>query len=172
MDPQKPKVMIDPRFFPYKRWFAELYAFSTGESFDAFLKKYPADTAIIDLDRPQVWKSFLQSKEWRLIFYGPTSAVFVDRTIADDRFPQGYAPDRFDHLRNARTALNVFDFALVVGDCSTRPKDLPTRSTTTPCRARSPCATAIDIWPHRTTMPPCRAFRQRSPGRCRAGVSR
>lgn len=110
------KVMIDPRFFPYKDWFAELYAFSTGESFDAFLQKYPADTAIIDLDRPQVWKSFLQSKEWRLVFYGPTSAVFVDRTIADDRFPQSYAPGRFDHLRNGRTALNVFDLALVVGD--------------------------------------------------------
>jgi hypothetical protein len=113
------KVMIDPRFFPYKSWFAELYDFSTGKSFGAFLQKYPADTAIIDLDRPQVWKSFLQSKDWRLVFYGPTSAVFVDHAITDDRLAQGFAPGRFDHLRNGRTALGVFDFALVVGDYAT-----------------------------------------------------
>ena len=113
------KVMIDPRFFPYKDWFAELYAFSTGESFDAFLKKYPADTAIIDLDRPQVWKSFLQSKEWRLAFYGPTSAVFVDRSIGDDRFVASFAPNRFDDLRNGGTAIGVFSFALVIEDYAT-----------------------------------------------------
>jgi hypothetical protein len=108
--------MIDPRFFPYKNWFDDLYRFSTGETFAEFLKKYPADTAIIDLDRVPVWKNFLQSPDWKLAFYGPTSVVFVPRAVPDERLAAGFAPDRFDNLRNGRTALHVFDFALVIGD--------------------------------------------------------
>lgn len=118
------EVMIDSRFFPYKAWFDELYAFSTGQNFEAFLKKYPADTAVIDLDRAPLWKNFLQSKEWRLAFFGPTSAVFVDRAVSDNRLAQNFAPDRFDRLRNGRNALGVFDFALVIGDYATAWKAL------------------------------------------------
>ena len=113
------KVMIDPRFFPYKSWFDDLYAFSNGEQFDQFLKKYPAHTAIIDLNRLSLLKNFLQSKEWRLVFYGPTSAIFVDSSIGDDSYDRGVAPDRFDHLRNAATGFAVFDFALMTGDYAT-----------------------------------------------------
>jgi hypothetical protein len=113
------KVMIDSRFFPYKAWFSELYGFSTGETFAEFLQKYPADTAIIDLDRIGVLKNFLQSSDWKLAFYGPTSAIFVRRTIGDEKYPATFTEDRFDRLRNAQTALNVFDFATVIGDYPT-----------------------------------------------------
>ncbi len=113
------KVMIDPRFFPYKDWFDDLYAFSNGQQFDQFLKKYSAHTAVIDLDRAPLWTNFLQSKDWRLVFYGPTSAIFVDNSISDERYVHEFAPDRFDRLRDANTGFGVFDFALVIGDYTT-----------------------------------------------------
>ncbi len=113
------KVMIDPRFFPYQAWFNDLYAFSNGEMFADFLRKYPGDTAVIDLDRVAVWKNFLQSPDWKLTFYGPTSAVFVRRALPEGRVPKDFAPARFDHLRNGATALAVYDFALVIGDYAT-----------------------------------------------------
>ena len=124
------KVMIDPRFFPYKPWFSDLYSFSTGKVFTEFQQKYPADTAIIDIDRIGVLKNFLQSPEWKLVFYGPTSAIFTPRTVADDKFPAAFAKYRFDRLRNAQTALNVFDFATVIGDYPTAWKVLAQIETT------------------------------------------
>ncbi len=105
--------------FPYKSWFSDLYAFSNGRDFDEFLKKYPAHTAVIDLDRVALWKNFLQSKNWRVVFFGPTSAVFIDSSVTDDRVAHGFAADRFDNLRNGRIGLNVFNFALVIGDYRT-----------------------------------------------------
>jgi hypothetical protein len=124
------KVMIDPRFFPYKDWFGDLYSFSTGRNFADFQRRYPADTAIIDLDRVDVLRNFFQSPDWKLVFYGPTSAIFVRRATSDDRYPARFAEDRFDHLRNAQTALNLFDFATVVEDYPTAWKVLDQIETT------------------------------------------
>jgi hypothetical protein len=113
------KVMADPRSFPYLSWFRDHYAFAEGKSFEDFLARYPADTAIIDLARFGTWRNFLQSRDWRVVFYGPTAAIFVHRTVPDDRLAAGIAPARFADLRNAQTALDVFNFAVVTEDYRT-----------------------------------------------------
>jgi hypothetical protein len=112
----KYKVMVDSRSFPYLDWFADQYAFSTGETFESFLAKYPADLAVIDLVKDRCLLHFVQSPNWRLVFYGPTAAVFLRDTLPVPSDAAHYAPDRFARLRNGATAIRVFDFATLAGD--------------------------------------------------------
>jgi hypothetical protein len=118
LDPRD-TVMIDPRFFPYKDEFPELQAFSNGQDVDAFTATYPGDAAIIDIDRVAVWRNFVQSKAWKLVYYGPTSAVFAPAATPPSALAQSVASDRFDRLRNGQTALFVYDFAIANGDYAT-----------------------------------------------------
>ena len=74
------RVMTDSRSFPYLAWFDDQYRFTLGQSVDDFMRRYPADTAVIDLLNKATWRSFLASPDWRPVFYGPTAAVFVKRS--------------------------------------------------------------------------------------------
>ncbi len=108
-------VMTDSRSFPYLSWFDEQYRFVGGHDFEAFTTRHPADVGVIDLDKTALVDRFLASPRWRLVFYGPTSAVFLPA----GRSPPAIDPDlatRLDDLRNGATALRVLDFAARVGD--------------------------------------------------------
>ncbi len=112
-------VMCDQRSFPYLSWFDELYAFSKGENFDAFLAAHPADAAVIDLERKPVWQKFLHAPGWKLAYYGPTAAVFVRDTVAVEQLALEVAPERFAHLKSPATAFLVYRFACAVADYRT-----------------------------------------------------
>lgn len=110
------RVMVDSRAFPYLDWFDEQYRFSRGERFDSFLQKYRGDVAVIDLAKATVCRNFLRSSEWRPVFLGPTAVIFVRR---NDRRTAGLGYETaagLAVLRNADTALRVFDFAVDAGD--------------------------------------------------------
>ncbi|HYL78873.1 MAG TPA: hypothetical protein VEU96_32080, partial [Bryobacteraceae bacterium] len=109
------QVMTDARSFPYLAWFDDQYQFSLGRSFDDFVRRYPADVAVIDLLHKATWRNFLASPDWRPVFYGPTSAVFAKRNAPFPLQPKAATGD----LRNARTAFLVFDFAMAIGDFPT-----------------------------------------------------
>ena len=112
------KVMTDSRSFPYLSWFADQYAFTMGTSFEPFVQKYPAEVAVIDLAKPGMWGNFLKTKDWRLVFYGPTAAIFVrqDRLASVERVTVDTAPLRFADLNSEAAAIHVFEFATFVGD--------------------------------------------------------
>ena len=110
------RVMADARSFPYLNWFTDQFGFTTGTGFEAFLAKYPARVAVADLAQPGVWRNFLKAPGWRLIYYGPTSAIFVRQELADRTPEPPPTPERFDGVRNAEVALRVFDFAVTVAD--------------------------------------------------------
>ncbi len=107
-------VMVDPRSFPYLEWFTDQYDFAHGRRFDEFLARYPADVAIIDLQKVGCWWNFLTAQDWRLLFFGPTAAVFARKTVAIDQNEVQVAGELLE-LDNARTALAAFDFALAAG---------------------------------------------------------
>ena len=106
------RVMVDSRAFPYLAWFDDQYHFSEGDTFDDFLRRYPADVASIDLTHERTWRHFLASNQWRPVFYGPTAVVFVKK----DANYSGQLTSATGDLRNAFTAFHVFDFAAVIGD--------------------------------------------------------
>ncbi len=112
------QVMADSRSFPFLSWFDEHHAFIHGRDFEGFTTRYPADAAVIDLDKPLLLERFLAAPQWRLAFYGPTSAVFVPAGREVPPIDADLAT-RFAHLRNAGTALRVLAFAERVGDAAT-----------------------------------------------------
>lgn len=106
------RVMTDSRSFPYLSWFDDQYNFSMGTSFDDFLRRYPADVASIELLHVLTCRNFLRSPDWRLVFYGPTSAVFVRRSLNFE----GKWKSAGEGIRNAGNAIQFFYFATEVGD--------------------------------------------------------
>ncbi|MBI5719985.1 MAG: hypothetical protein HZC37_20115 [Burkholderiales bacterium] len=113
------RVMVDSRAFPYYGWFADQEAFTHGERFETFLAKYPADAAVIDLEKAPVWRRFVRERDWQPLFYGATAAVFVRRTASPDLAAPLQAAERLRVLRNARAGERVFAFATHVGDYAT-----------------------------------------------------
>lgn len=113
------RVMVDSRSFPYLQWFNDQYQFTMGERFDSFLQQYRGDVAIIDLAKSPVWRNFLRSSQWRPVFLGTTAAIFVRQN--DSRaLGLGYqAAAGLSSIRNADTALRVFDFAVDAADWKT-----------------------------------------------------
>ena len=108
----KYRVMTDSRSFPYLSWFDDQYRFSMGDSFEEFLQRYPADVAVIDIVHVATWRHFLKSPDWRPVFYGPTSAVFLKNTVSYDQ----PLTASVSNLRNAATALRLFRFEAELGD--------------------------------------------------------
>lgn len=113
------KVMVDSRSFPYLAWFDDQYRFTMGENFDDFLRRYVGDTAVIDLAKSAAVRNFMRSNEWRLVYYGPTAAVFVRREAVLRGPLVDPAPERFSDLRNAEVAQRVFTFAAEAADYRT-----------------------------------------------------
>jgi hypothetical protein len=108
------RVMVDSRSFPYLDWFQDQYSFAYGTNFREFLARYPADLAIIDLNKEGCWRSFVRAEDWHLLFYGPTAAIFALGTAhTGHRIGKSAV---LQHLRNARTAFTVFDFSVIIGD--------------------------------------------------------
>jgi hypothetical protein len=108
------RVMVDSRSFPYLDWFQDQYRFAYGTNFREFLARYPADIAIIDLNKEGCWRSFVRAGDWHLLFYGPTAAIFAHGPAPAGHRIRESAVLR--HLRNAKTAFTVFDFSVVIGD--------------------------------------------------------
>ena len=112
------RVMVDSRSFPYLSWFDDQYAFTTGQTFDAFLARYPADIAVVDLAKRNLWRNFMRTSDWRLVFHGPTAAVFVRQKLVGDLVVTAADRDsrRFAGIKNGAAAVGVFEFATFVGD--------------------------------------------------------
>jgi hypothetical protein len=75
--PEK-KVMIDPRYFPFKEWIDDYMSFDVeGRDIQKFVESMPADFWLIGYDRTPVFYWFSHSRQWSLAFFGPIGAVFV-----------------------------------------------------------------------------------------------
>ncbi len=101
----------------WRAWFQDQARFTYGGIFDDFQTRYPARLAVIEHRQAACERNFLDSPDWRAIFYGPTAAVFVRR--GDERPGEAADPPPHGglaHLHNGVTALRVFDFATAAGD--------------------------------------------------------
>ncbi len=115
------KVFIDPRYFPYKKWFTESRDFHAGSrSLDSFQKEYPFDVAVMEYysSRKAIGK-FILSKEWNPVYYGPDGIVFVKKGIDFDFDFHTLDAHRFDTLNSLEQARKVFMVALDLDDMET-----------------------------------------------------
>ncbi|MCU7873411.1 MAG: hypothetical protein KZQ91_11765 [Candidatus Thiodiazotropha sp. (ex Lucinoma borealis)] len=75
--PEK-KVLIDPRYFPFKAWIGDYFQFSQeGKDIPKFLNSMKADYWLINYNKINLFEWFSKSKDWALAFFGPVGSVFV-----------------------------------------------------------------------------------------------
>ncbi len=113
------KVMVDSRSFPYLSWFGELIQFSETQDpqvFQDFLRRHPADVAVVEFADEPAWRSFLETPGWRPAFYGPAAVVFVRDDGSENRLE---VAESLKHLRNGKAGIDIFNFARAVGDYRT-----------------------------------------------------
>ena len=108
------KVMIDPRYFPFKDWYARYHLAENGQV-EGFLREFPADVwcVVFALRDTVAW--FQESPDWAPVFYGPSAVVFARRDLALAAEPLRAAPE-IGEIRNLYQGLLVLSFALNVQD--------------------------------------------------------
>lgn len=111
-------VFFDARHFPYREWSDVFFHFSGGGNIREMSEKYPCDLWCVGLRNSPLAMGLLLNKEWQLAFYGKNSAVIVRSDIT---LPEG-APRvsaDIDNLKNLNSALDIFQFAVHIGDFET-----------------------------------------------------
>jgi hypothetical protein len=107
------KVMMDARYFPYRKWFSEFMAFTRGENVEAFIEKYPFD--VIEIKHGlSVGKWFFYSKDWKLVFYGKSSLVFARSSLALSR--ETIRGEGLKNILGYQAAVAVFNSTLRIAD--------------------------------------------------------
>ncbi|MCM8857166.1 MAG: hypothetical protein LC539_15825 [Candidatus Thiodiazotropha sp.] len=75
--PEK-KVLIDPRYFPFKAWIGDYFRFaSEAKGIPKFLNRMKADYWLINYEKITLFEWFIKSNDWELAFFGPIGSVFV-----------------------------------------------------------------------------------------------
>ena len=110
------RVMTDSRSFPYLGWFDDQFRFTNGDGVAAFLAKYPADVAVIDLSKETLWQRFMGMKDWRLAHYDVTAAIFVKRSATSAPTATEQDPHRFADVGSVGGAVQAYNFATFIGD--------------------------------------------------------
>ena len=112
------KVMIDPRYFPFKKWFNQYLNLAKGRKLKEFLEKYPCEVwcYIYKYRKPISW--FLLSPDWKMAFYGPSGVIFVRKEI---EIPKGlnFVGKGMGEIKNLNQALLAFDFVQTISDWDT-----------------------------------------------------
>jgi hypothetical protein len=110
------KVMVDPRFFPYKSWIKDYFQFEQGNLFNAFLDGYRCDVFIVDHTLEKLIGNFLSSPDWRVGFFGPTAVIFLRNDVTLPQEADTFAEDRFEQLKSPITAFDLLTFVMKIGD--------------------------------------------------------
>ena len=77
------KIMIDPRAFPYRAWYAQYnQAFWGGDDrLSKFVANVKCDAWCISLRFTKVLEWFRKQPEWKLLNYGPCAATFARKDL-------------------------------------------------------------------------------------------
>lgn len=110
------RVSIDSRQFPYKKLYADQQRFISGEKVEEFLTKYPAKIWCIDLEMKNLLDWFIASKEWNLVFFGMSSAVFVNQKEVVPGATSYQVGNGLLAFKNPFTALNMLTICFSLQD--------------------------------------------------------
>jgi len=112
---QGTKIMIDPRNFPFRHFFAEYMDFERGVVGLEFLQRFkqePPKVAVISLKNIKLWRTFLSSKDWVPGWMGSAYIIFVKRGTQYPPEAAQFMPDRFKNVRNLQKAMQIFQFGI------------------------------------------------------------
>ncbi|MBN9417785.1 MAG: hypothetical protein J0I12_20215 [Candidatus Eremiobacteraeota bacterium] len=110
------KVLIDPRSFPYRKFWADYIAYEHGQIGLEFLDRFSEkpDVALVSLKNTSLWRSYLKDpkKQWVPGWIGTAYVVFVKQGFTYPKDAAEFMPKRFETLRNAQKAFQIYQFAM------------------------------------------------------------
>ncbi len=110
------KVMIDPRSFPYRAWYADYNRFEGGAVFNELLDQFEkADVAVISHKNQALWRNFAASGQWVVAWMGPSSAIFVRSGKTYPAAASEFAPNRFKEIKNFFKTMDTFSMCIELG---------------------------------------------------------
>lgn len=117
------KVFIDPRFSPYRyQVYPDNIRFKTTmaspEGLRQLNEKYPFKSALVHMKETKIANAFLQSPEWKLIYFDKIAMVFVHRSeiasLQRDALKPDITPTRFKNISNPIILKNLFDIYIAI----------------------------------------------------------
>lgn len=112
------KAFIDPRYFPFLSWYDDYRGFVLGKDKGSLLEKFPAQVWILRYGFNRAMENFLSSPDWRLVFFGPSAAVFIKSDMPILPGPAGIS-EEIDNIKNLDQALMTLQFTTLLGDYQT-----------------------------------------------------
>jgi hypothetical protein len=111
----KTKVMIDPRSFPYRKFWADYIEYERGKIGLEFLDRFPGkkpDVSVVSLKNTQLYRTYLRSKDWVPGWLGTAYIIFVRKGFQYPPDAAKFMPGRFETLRNSQKAFQIFQFGI------------------------------------------------------------
>jgi|WetSurMetagenome_2_1015567.scaffolds.fasta_scaffold00689_5 hypothetical protein len=111
------KVFIDPRYGPYTTevradWFDFMYS-PTIANRDRIVSKYGFNTVFLELGLDLMIKRFIDSPDWKLVYFDINAAVFIRTNIAKsdkETFDSvDLGSERFRDISDPSALLNIFN---------------------------------------------------------------
>ena len=112
------KIFIDPRLFPFKKWYSQYHDFSNGHGIGKFLEKFPAEVWCLEYEFKTLLNWFIRSPDWKIAFYGPSAVIVVKKELESGKDPD-FAGAGMGEIKNLNQALLVFNFSLIISDWHT-----------------------------------------------------
>jgi tetratricopeptide (TPR) repeat protein len=109
------KIMIDPRYFPFKSWYGDYIKFMKKENVDEFLEKFQFDVLHLQHMDMALYPYFLDRKDWKLVYYGSGGMVFAKREIVPPDAKIVRSEYIFSYPSLNQCSL-IMGFALRIGD--------------------------------------------------------
>ncbi|MBP83170.1 MAG: hypothetical protein CMO61_04920 [Verrucomicrobiales bacterium] len=109
------KHMIDPRYFPFKTWYAEYYNALKGNGTQQFVSKMNCDVWCIGFLHREAVDWFQKSTDWKPLFYGARAVVFGRKDL-DFENTGSLGGEEIENIRISGRALHVLTFAININD--------------------------------------------------------
>ena len=110
------KVLIDPRSFPYRKFWADYIAYEHGQIGLEFLDRFSEkpNVSLVSLKNTSLWRSYLRDpkKEWVPGWIGTAYVVFVRQGFTYPKDAAEFLPNRYSTLRNGQKAFQIYQFAV------------------------------------------------------------
>lgn len=108
------KVLIDPRSFPYRKFWADYIQYEHGQIGLEFLDRFSEQpqVSLVSLKNVSLWRSYLANKNWVPGWVGTAYIVFVKKGFVYPPDAAKFRPGRFETLRNGQKALQIFQFGI------------------------------------------------------------
>lgn len=106
------KVMIDPRGFPFRKWWPLYLEFASGKDIDHFLDATKCRVAVLHLKMESTIGALRKSPNWRPVLLEPGAVVFFHRDLTDETLAEKLQIQAYGSLKHREAGRITLETAL------------------------------------------------------------